>query len=152
MTKKRFCVLKYKAKDQSFGFMVFLGVESCHESQTSGFDHVQGNHPGSFGAHPCAGSLLSLRALAVVGMFVFVEECHKKSQMFAIQSEDFCVFFQPFSREAVFLGEVPPVLFTSWLTCMAGSISRWTDTIHRGGSEAPFSEQWICVLPSWEGR
>lgn len=100
--KKTFCVLKYKAKDQSFGFMVFLGVESCHESQTSGFDHVQGNHPGSFGTHPCAGSLLSLRALAVVGMFVFVEKCHKKSQMFAIQSEDFCVFFQPFSREGSF--------------------------------------------------
>lgn len=117
MTKKRFCVLKYKAKDQSFGFMVFLGEESCHESQTSGFDHVQGNHPGSFGAHPCAGSLLSLRALAVLGMFVFVEKRHKKSQMFAIQSEDFCVFSNHFQEKAVFLGEVPPVLFTSWLTC-----------------------------------
>ena len=65
------------------------------------------------------------------------------------------VFFPTVFKRNSFFRWGSTGFFRSWLTCtcMAGSISRWTDTIHRGGGEAPFSEQWMCViLPSWEGR
>ena len=144
MTKKRFVCLNTRQRIKVLVSWFFWGWNLVTSHRRPASITFRATIQGALGPIPVRDRFFHSVPWQYLGCLFSLKSVTKNLRCLQFNLKISVFFSNRFQEKAVFLGEVP--WFFLRRDSRAGSISRWTDTIHRGGSEAPFSEQWICVI------